>query len=153
MKAIRIHKYGEPEVLRYEDVPSPKPNSDEALIKTEAIGINFIDIYHRKGLYQQNLPFIPGMEASGVVEEIGKNVTEVKEGDRVAYAMQSGSYAEYSVVPSWKLYVLPDRLDFQSAAAMMLQGMTAHYLTHSTYPLKEGDIALVHAAAGCVGRL
>ncbi len=153
MKAIRIHKYGEPEVLRYEDVPSPKPNSDEALIKTEAIGINFIDIYHRKGLYQQNLPFIPGMEASGVVEEIGKNVTEVKEGDRVAYAMQSGSYAEYSVVPSWKLYVLPDRLDFQSAAAMMLQGMTAHYLTHSTYPLKEGDIALVHAAAGGVGRL
>ncbi len=153
MKAIQIHKYGDPEVLSYEDAPTPKPNADEALIKTEAIGINFIDIYHRKGLYQQNLPFIPGMEASGIVEEIGKNAAEVKEGDRVAYAMQIGSYAEYAVVPSWKLYILPDNLDFKSGAAMMLQGMTAHYLTHSTYHLKESDTILVHAAAGGVGRL
>ena len=153
MKAIRVHKYGSPEVLNYEDVPVPNPSDNEVLVKVEAIGVNFIDIYQRKGLYPQNLPFIPGMEASGVVEDVGKNATEIKKGDRVSYAMQIGSYAEYSVVPSWKLYILPDSLDFKYGAAMMLQGMTAHYLTHSTYPLKEGDTILVHAAAGGVGRL
>lgn len=153
MKAIRIHKHGGPEVLSYEDVPIPKPQPGEALVKIEAAGVNFIDIYHRTGLYPGNLPFTPGMEATGVVEEMGQDATEVKKGDRVAYAMQQGSYAEYAVVPAWKLVRVPDNLDMQSAAAIMLQGMTAHYLTHSTYPLKKGDIILVHAAAGGVGLL
>lgn len=153
MKAIVVHKYGNSDVLSHEDVTVHKPGDNEALIRIEAIGVNFIDIYHRKGLYPQNLPYIPGMEASGIVEEIGKNVTEVKKGDRVAYAMQIGSYAEYSIVPSWKLARLPDGFDFRSGAAIMLQGMTAHYLAHDTYPLKKDDAALVHAAAGGVGRL
>lgn len=153
MKAIRIHKHGGPEVLSYEDVPMPKPQRGEALVKIEAAGVNFIDIYNRTGLYPGNVPFIPGMEAAGVVEEIGQDATEVKKGARVAYAMQQGSYAEYAIVPAWKLVKIPDSIDMQSAAATMLQGMTAHYLTHSTYPLKEGDVILVHAAAGGVGLL
>jgi len=153
MKAIRIHKFGNPEVLSYEDVPIPKPSAGEALVKIKAVGVNFIDIYHRKGSYSNNLPFTLGMEASGIVEEIGKDVVEVTKGDRIAYAMQQGSYAEYAVVSSWKLAQLHDNTDFNSGAAMMLQGMTAHYLTHSTYTLKEGDTALVHAVAGGVGRL
>ena len=153
MKAIRVHKHGGPEVLSYDEVDVPEVGAGEALIKTEAIGVNFIDIYQRKGLYPQSLPFIPGMEASGIVEAAGSDVSEVKKGDRVAYAIQTGSYAEYAVVPSWKLARVPDNLSFQQACAAMLQGMTAHYLATDTFPLKKGNVALVHAAAGGVGLL
>jgi NADPH2:quinone reductase len=153
MKAIRVHNYGGPEVLKYEEVPTPKPGPGEARVKIEAAGVNYIDIYHRTGLYPGQLPFTPGMEGAGVVDEVGPGVSEIKVGDRVAYAMQQGSYAEYAIVPAWKLVPLPDNLSTQSAAAAMLQGMTAHYLTHSTYPLKTGDTVLIHAAAGGVGLL
>lgn len=153
MKAIRVHQYGGPEVLRYEDVPVPEPGAGEARLKIEAIGLNYIDIYQRTGLYPLKVPFTLGMEGAGVVDAVGANVTEVKKGDRVAYAMELGSYADHAVVPAWKLAPLPPNLDIRSAAAVMLQGMTAHYLTHSTYPLKKGETALVHAAAGGVGLL
>ncbi|HWP50013.1 MAG TPA: quinone oxidoreductase [Candidatus Limnocylindrales bacterium] len=153
MKAIRVHSYGGPEALKYEEVPTPKPGPGEARVKIEAAGVNYIDIYHRTGLYPGQLPFTPGMEGAGVVDEVGPGVSEIKVGDRVAYAMQQGSYAEYAIVPAWKLVPLPDNLSTQSAAAAMLQGMTAHYLTHSTYPLKTGDTVLIHAAAGGVGLL
>src|ERR1700743_587650 len=123
------------------------------LIRVAASGVNFIDVYFRIGLYKAELPFTPGNEASGTVEAVGPGVTEVKPGDRVAYAMHRGSYAEYTVVPSAQLVPLPDHVDFKSAAAAMLQGMTAHYLTHSSFPLKKGDTCLVHAAAGGAGRL
>jgi NADPH:quinone reductase len=153
MKAIRIHKYGGPEVLTSEDVPIPEPKAGEARVKIEAIGLNFIDIYQRTGLYPLQTPVTLGMEGAGVVDAIGDGVTEVKEGDRVAYAMILGSYAEYAIVPAAKLAPVPAEIDAKSAAALMLQGMTAHYLSHSTYPLKRGDTALVHAAAGGVGLL
>ncbi|HEV8342935.1 MAG TPA: quinone oxidoreductase [Candidatus Binatia bacterium] len=153
MKAIRVHQFGGPEVLRYEDVPPPEPRAAEARVKLEAIGLNFIDVYQRTGLYQQPLPFIGGREGAGVVDKVGPGVTEVKEGERVAYCMEPGAYAEYAVVPAWKLVPVLASLDSRSAAATMLQGMTAHYLTHSTYPLKRGEMALVHAAAGGVGLL
>ncbi len=153
MKAIRVHSYGGPEVLKYEEVPTPKPGPGEARVKIEAAGVNYIDIYHRTGLYPSQLPFIPGMEGAGIVDEVGSGVSEIRVGDRVAYAMQQGSYAEYAILPAWKLVPLPDNLSTQSAAAAMLQGMTAHYLTHSTYPLKAGDTVLIHAAAGGVGLL
>jgi NADPH2:quinone reductase len=153
MQAVRIHKYGGPEVLTYEEVPTPNPGPGEARVKVEAVGVNFIDIYHRTGLYPGQLPFIPGMEAAGVVDAVGSGVSEVKEGDRVAYAMQQESYAGYTIVPAWKLVPLPGNLSAKDAAAAMLQGMTAHYLIHSTYLLKAGEAALVHAAAGGVGLL
>jgi NADPH2:quinone reductase len=153
MKAIRIHKYGGPEVLTYEDVQIPEPKTGEARIKIEAIGLNFIDIYQRTGLYPLPTPFTLGMEGAGVVDVVGDGVTDVKAGDRVAYAMILGSYAEYAIVPAAKLAPLPANIDAKSAAALMLQGMTAHYLTHSTYQLKKGDTALIHAAAGGVGLL
>jgi NADPH2:quinone reductase len=153
MKAIRVHTPGGLEALRYEDVPTPTPKAGEALVKLEAIGINFIDIYIRSGLYKNALPLTLGQEGAGVVEAIGPNVTEVKVGDRVAYSGAPGSYAEYAVVPAARLVHVPDGIDTKSAAAAMLQGMTAHYLAHSTYPLKAGDTALVHAAAGGVGLL
>jgi len=153
MKAIRIHQYGGPEVLRFEDVAVPKPKAGEARLKIATIGVNFIDIYQRTGLYPLQTPVTLGMEGAGVVDAVGDSVTEVKVGDRVAYAMILGSYAEYAIVPAAKLARLPADLDMKSAAAIMLQGMTAHYLTHSTYPLKKGDTALVHAAAGGVGLL
>jgi len=153
MKAIRIDKYGGPEVLTSEDVPIPEPKSGEARVKIEAIGLNFIDIYQRAGLYPLQTPVTLGMEGAGVVDAIGDGVSEVKVSDRVAYAMILGSYAEYAIVPAAKLAPLPVKLDMKSAAALMLQGMTAHYLTHSTYALKRGDTALVHAAAGGVGLL
>jgi NADPH:quinone reductase len=140
--------------LRYEDVPVPKPGKGEAVVKIAAAGLNFIDIYFRTGLYKPpHLPFTPGSEAAGTVAEIGEGVTEVIPGDRVVYAMALGAYAEYAVVPSWRLVKLPDHVDFQSGAAIMLQGMTAQYLTHSTFPLKPGDRAVVHAGAGGVGLL
>ena len=153
MKAIRVHEYGGPDVLRYEEIPLPEPGAGEARVKIEAIGLNYIDIYQRTGLYPLTVPFTLGREGAGVVDAVGPNVTEVKKGDRVAYAMEPGSYAEYAVVPAWKLVPLPRTLDTRSAAAVMLQGMTAHYLTYSTYPLKKGETALVHAAAGGVGLL
>lgn len=153
MKAIRIHNHGGPEVLTYEDVPLPEPRAREARVKIEASGVNFIDIYHRTGLYPTNRPCILGSEGAGVVDAVGEGVTEVKQGDRVAYAMIPGSYAEYAVVPAGKLVPVPDDIDAKSAAGIMLQGMTAHYLTHSTYPLQKDETALVHAAAGGVGLL
>lgn len=153
MKAIRIHEYGGPDVLRFEEIPLPEPGSGEVRVKIEVAGVNYIDIYHRTGLYPSKIPFSPGMEGAGVVDAVGDNVPEVEIGDRVVYAMQQGSYAEFAVVPSWKLVQLPENLDFHSGAAVMLQGMTAHYLTHSTYPLKKGDTLLIHAAAGGVGLL
>ena len=153
MKAIRIHNHGGPEVLTYEDVPVPEPKAEQARVKIEASGVNFIDIYHRSGLYPMNLPCALGTEGAGVVDAVGEGVTEVKKGDRVAYAMLPGSYAEYTVVPAVRLVPLPDDIDAKSVAAVILQGMTAHYLTHSTYPLQKGETALLHAAAGGVGLL
>lgn len=153
MKAIRVHQYGGVEVMRYEDIPVPEPGAGEARIKIEAIGLNYVDVYQRAGLYQLKLPFTLGMEGAGIVDAVGRDVLEVKVGDRVAYSMVPGAYAEYAVVPSSRLVPLPKNIDSRSAAATMLQGKTAHYLTHSTYPLKTGDTALVHAAAGGVGLL
>ncbi len=154
MRAIRIHDYGGPEVLRLEEVETPEPGEGQARVAVEAIGVNYIDVYHRTGLYTSDaLPFTPGMEAAGVVEAVGPGVLEVAVGERVAYAMEKGSYAEAALVPSWKLVSLPEGLDFRSGAAAMLQGMTAHYLAHSIYPLGPGAWALVHAAAGGVGLL
>ena len=153
MKAIRVESYGGPDQLVYKDVEKPEPQENQALVKLECIGVNFIDVYHRTGLYPLRLPFTPGSEGAGTVESIGSEVTEVAVGDRVAYAMAVGSYAEYAAVPVTRLVKLPDGIDAQSGAAAMLQGMTAHYLSTSTYPLKSGDTALVHAAAGGVGLL
>jgi NADPH2:quinone reductase len=153
MKAIRVHQYGGVEVLSYEDIPVPEPGAGEARVKIEAIGLNYVDVYQRAGLYQLKLPFTLGMEGAGIVDAVGRDVSEVKVGDRVAYSMVPGAYAEYAVVPSSRLVPLPKNIDSRSAAATMLQGKTAHYLTHSTYPLKTGDTALVHAAAGGVGLL
>ena len=153
MKAVVLHEYGNADVLKYEDAPTPKPKEDEARVRLEAIGVNFIDVYHRKGLYPNKLPFISGMEGAGIVDKVGKNSFGIKEGDRVAYAMNTGSYAEYATVPAWKLAKVPDEIDMKTAASLMLQGMTAHYLTHSTFPLKKNNIILLHAAAGGVGLL
>ncbi|MGH7828506.1 MAG: quinone oxidoreductase family protein [Candidatus Binatia bacterium] len=153
MKAVRVHQYGGPEVLKTEDISVPEPNAGEARVKIEAIGLNYIDVYQRAGLYPLQTPFTLGMEGAGTVDSLGEGVTEIKEGDRVAYAMVPGSYAESAIVPAAKLAPLPASVSFGEAAALMLQGMTAHYLTHSTYPLQEGDTALVHAAAGGVGLL
>ncbi|MFB3072192.1 MAG: quinone oxidoreductase [bacterium] len=153
MRAIRVHEYGGPEVFKLEEITLPEPGGGEALVTVEAAGVNFIDVYHRTGLYPGALPFTPGMEAAGVVEAVGPGVYEVEVGDRVAYAMERGSYAERAVVSAWKLVRLPESLDAEAGAAAMLQGMTAHYLTRSTYPLAGGETALVHAAAGGVGLL
>lgn len=153
MRAIRVHQYGGPEVLRLEEVPLPQPGPGEALVRIEVAGVNFIDVYQRTGAYKGDLPFTPGMEGAGVVEAVGDGVRAVAVGDRVAYAMSRGSYAEYAVVPERLLARLPEDVSSELGAAIMLQGMTAHYLTHSTFPLKKGQRALVHAAAGGVGLL
>lgn len=153
MKAIRVHSPGGPEVLRYEDVPEPTPKPGEAVVKLEAIGLNFIDVYVRTGLYPAQTPIILGQEGAGTVTSVGPGVTEVKVGDRVAYTGVLGAYAEYAAVPANRLVRLPDEVSTRQAAALMLQGMTAHYLTHSTYKLKPGDTCLLHAAAGGVGLL
>ena len=153
MKAIQVKENGGPEQMRLVDIPVPQAGPGQALVKVAASGVNFIDVYFRTGLYKADLPFTPGMEAAGVVEAVGPEVSEVRPGDRVAYAMARGSYAEYAVVPAWQLMKVPDGIDLKSAAAVMLQGMTAHYLTHSTFPLKSGQTCLVHAAAGGAGRL
>jgi NADPH2:quinone reductase len=153
MKAIQVQKTGGPEVLTLADVSTPRPGTGEALLQIKAIGVNFIDVYFREGRYPAQLPFIDGQEAAGIVAEVGPGVTMVKPGDRVAYTGRLGAYAEYAVVPADRLVKIPDQLDFRQAAAAMLQGMTAHYLTHTTYPLKRGETALIHAAAGGVGLL
>ena len=153
MKAIRIHKVGGPEAMKLEDVPQPEPAGGEARVRLEAIGVNFIDTYHRTGLYKVDLPFTPGMEAAGVVDGVGPGVEDVRTGDRVAYAGTLGAYAEQAVVPAKKLVPLPDGLDGRDAAAAMLQGLTAQYLTRSTFRLEHGHTVLIHAAAGGVGLL
>jgi NADPH2:quinone reductase len=153
MKAIRVHEIGGPEVLRYEDAPVPQPGPGEARVKIEAAGLNYIDTYFRAGLYAAPPPFTPGSEAAGVVDAVGPGVTLVKPGDRVAYCLVLGTYAEYAVVPATMLVPVPAGLGSDLAAASILQGMTAHYLTISTYPLKQGDVALVHAAGGATGQL
>lgn len=153
MKAIRVTSPGGPEVLQLADVEMPTPGPGEALVRLHAVGVNFIDIYHRTGLYPLPTPFTPGSEGAGVVEAVGEGVTEVKPGDRVAFAMQRGAYAEAITVPAWMLAPLPDDVSYIQGAATLLQGMTAHYLACSTFELKPGDQALVHAAAGGVGGL
>ena len=153
MKAVRVHHYGGLEALKYEEVPVPEPGEGEARVKIEAVGVNFIDIYHRIGRYQGSLPLTLGQEAAGIVDAVGPNVTDVKPGDHVVYASVQGSYAEYTIAPSWRLVPVPTGVDAQHAVAVMIQGMTAHYLTFSTYPLKEGETALVHAAGGGTGQL
>src|SRR5258706_1466271 len=153
MKAIRVSQTGGCEVLQYVDVATPKPGAGEALVRIEAIGVNFIDCYHRTGLYKMPLPFTPGSEAAGVVEEVGEGVDSVKRGDRVAYAMVRGAYAEYAVAPADKLVPLQESIDAKTAAAAMLQGMTAHYLSTSVHRIESGEVVLVHAAAGGVGAL
>ncbi|HOK45431.1 MAG TPA: quinone oxidoreductase [Bryobacteraceae bacterium] len=153
MKAILVHACGGPDQLRYEEVPTPAPGPGQALVKVAAAGVNFIDIYHRTGLYKLPTPIALGMEGAGTVEAVGPDVREFAPGDRVAWAWGGGSYAEYAALPASALVKIPDRIEFQTAAAVMLQGMTAHYLALSTYPIKERETALVHAAAGGVGLL
>ena len=153
MKAVRIHTAGGPEAMRVDDVPQPTPQAGEALVKIDAAGLNYIDVYFRSGQYKANLPLTLGMEGGGTVAAVGPNVTDVKAGDKVAYTGVPGAYAEYAIVPAGRLVVLPAGLTTKQGAAMMLQGMTAHYLACSTYPLKAGDTCLVHAAAGGVGLL
>jgi NADPH2:quinone reductase len=153
MKSILVHEPGGPEKMLLVEAPTPQPGPRDALVRVAATGVNFIDIYFRTGLYKAPLPVTLGSEAAGTVEAVGAEVAGLRPGDRVAYAMARGSYAEFAVVPAWQLVKIPDALDFERAAAAMLQGMTAHYLTHSTYPLKSGDACLVHAAAGGAGGL
>jgi NADPH2:quinone reductase len=153
MKQIQITHCGGPEVMKLADAPKPSPGAGQALVKIAAAGVNFIDVYFRCGLYKADLPFTPGSEASGTVESVAPGVTVVKPGDRVAYAMARGAYSEYALVTADQLVPLPDGVDLRTAGAALLQGMTAHYLTHSTWPVKPGDKVLVHAAAGGAGRL
>jgi len=153
MKAVRAQSPGGPEVLRYEDVPRPEPKAGEAVVKIEAAGVNFIDVYHRTGAYKASFPLTLGQEGAGTVAAVGPEVVGVRVGDRVASVSMAGSYAEYAAVPAEKLVALPEQVSFEQAAAAMLQGMTAQYLTGSTYLLKAGDTCLVHAAAGGVGQL
>lgn len=153
MKAIRIHGFGGPEALSADELPLPEPGPGQARVKLAAIGVNFIDTYQRKGLYPGPLPRVLGSESAGVVDAVGAGVTELQAGDRVVSASAPGSYAEYVVVPVAQLVPIPEAVSFETAAAAMLQGLTAHYLAFSTFPLKPGDTALVHAAAGGVGRL
>lgn len=153
MKAIRVHGPGGPEALTWEEIPTPEPGPGTARVRVEVAGVNYIDVYHRTGQYNLSLPFIPGQEGAGVVDAVGPGVTEVQVGDRVAWANAAGSYAEYAVVPAAKLVPLPAGIGTEVGAAIMLQGMTAHYLAHSTFPLRPGHRALVHAAAGGVGLL
>ena len=160
MRAVRVHELGGPDVLRYEEVPKPQPRAGEVLVKVAAAGVNYLDIYYRSGFHWgghhgRALPYIPGAEAAGTVIELGANVTDVKVGDRVAYGISNGygSYAELYALPAWHLYKIPSSITFEDAAAIMLQGMTAHYLTHSTYTVKPNDTVLIHAAAGGTGSL
>ena len=160
MRAVRVHEFGGPDVLRYEEVPEPQPRAGEVLVKVAAAGVNYLDIYYRSGFHWGShhgraLPYIPGAEAAGTVIELGPNVTDIKVGDRVAYGISNGcgSYAELYALPAWHLYKIPSSIAFEDAAAIMLQGMTAHYLTHSTYAVRPNDTVLIHAAAGGTGSL
>ncbi|HYA28361.1 MAG TPA: quinone oxidoreductase [Acidobacteriota bacterium] len=160
MNAIRVHELGPAEVLRYEETSDPRPKADEVLVKIEAAGVNYLDIYYRSGFHwgghhHRSLPYIPGAEGAGTVVETGAAVSDIKVGDHVAYGISngSGSYAELLALPAWHLFKLPNSINCQTAAAVMLQGMTAHYLTHSTYSIKPNDSVLVHAAAGGTGLL
>ena len=160
MKAVRVHELGGPEALRYEEIPDPSPKSGEVLVKIEAAGVNFLDIYYRSGFHwgghhHRTLPYIPGAEASGTAVEVGPEVEDIKVGDRVAYGISNGygSYAELYAAPSWHLFKLTNSVDFQIAAAVMLQGMTAHYLIHEYKLPAPGTVVLIHAAAGGMGLL
>jgi NADPH:quinone reductase len=153
MKTIHVVEPGGPEKMQLVDVPAPQPGPNQALVRLGAIGVNFIDINFRLGRYKSDTPIVLGNEGAGTVEAVGPGASEIAVGDRVAWAMHRGSYAELAIVPTSLLVKLPDSVDFQTGAAAMLQGMTAHYLTHSTYPLKSGETCLVHAAAGGTGSL
>lgn len=153
MKAIRVHAPGGPEVMKLEDVPDPSPGPGQVVVKLEAAGLNYIDVYFRTGQYKAPLPLTPGLEGAGTVTAVGPGVTDLKAGDRVAYTGIPGSYAQMNAAPADRLVKLPDGLSFRDGAAAMLQGMTAHYLIMSTYPVKKGDVCLVHAAAGGMGLL
>ena len=153
MKVIQVKRVGGPEVLEFVDLPVPQPKPDEVVIKVAAVGVNYIDVYYREGRYKASLPFISGQEGAGTVSAIGANVKGIKVGDKVAWTGLLGSYAEYAAVPADRVVPVPAGVSERQAAAAMLQGMTAHYLCHDTYPLKRGETALVHAAAGGVGLL
>ena len=153
MKAIRTHRLGGPEVLQYEDVPVPTAGQGEALVRVEAAGVNFIDVYRRTGLYKVELPHTLGQEGAGTVDAVGPGVTDVAIGDRVAFTDVPGAYAQYAVAPADRLIPIPPKVSNRQAAAVILQGLTAHYLALATYPLEPGDVCLVHAAAGGVGLL
>jgi NADPH2:quinone reductase len=153
MKAIQISETGGPEVLKLAELPIPQPGPGQVLIRVEATGVNFIEIYFRKGTYKAALPLVPGSEAAGTVEELGPGVTGFAAGDAVASVSVLGSYAEYALAPAAGLVKVPEGVTMEQAAAAMLQGMTAHYLVTSTFPLKKGDTMLVHAGAGGVGLL
>jgi len=153
MKAIRIHETGDPDVLKYEDTAIPEPGPSQVRVKVKAAGVNFIDTYHRRGWYPLATPFTPGVEAAGVVDALGPDVTGIAVGDRVAYGLTTGSYAEYALVSVDVVVPLPDGVSFEEGAAAMIQGMTAHYLACSTYPLQPDDTCLIHAAAGGTGAI
>jgi NADPH2:quinone reductase len=153
MKAIQVTQPGPPEAMELEELPIPQPKTNEAIVKVSASGVNFIDVYFREGRYKAPMPFVLGQEGAGAVTAVGSDVKSVKPGDRVAWTGLLGSYAEYAAVPADRLVPIPDGVTDQQAASAMLQGMTAHYLSHDTFPLKRGDTALVHAAAGGVGLL
>jgi NADPH2:quinone reductase len=153
LKAVRAHGTGGPEVLKYEEVPTPSPGAGQVLVRITGVGVNFIEVYQRTGLYPVKIPFIPGSEAAGVVERVGEGVSAVKTGQRVVSQSFAGAYAEYAIAPAERLVVLPDEVPERLGAAVMLQGLTAHYLAHSTYQLSSSDTCLVHAAAGGTGLL
>jgi len=153
MRAIRVHETGGPEMLRYDEVPAPEPAPDQVRVKVAATGLNYIDTYHRNGLYKLPLPFVPGGEFAGTVDAVGADVQGWSVGDRVATASGTGGYAEYALAPGDKLVRVPEGVELEMAAAVLLQGLTAHYLVTSTYPLKAGEHCLIHAAAGGVGLL
>src|ERR1700719_1131100 len=152
MKAVRFHAYGGPEVLRLEEIPVPEIKPDEVLVRVRAAGVNYIDVYQRTGLYKNPLPFGPGIEGAGIIEKAGSE-TAFKPGIRVAWTQHPGAYAEFAAVPAWKVVALPDGVDEQRGAAALTQGITAEYLSETTYPARTGDVALVHAGAGGVGLL
>lgn len=153
MKAVRVERHGGPEVLAYREIDTPLPGEGEALVKVAAIGVNYVDVYHRSGYYHIEPPFIPGIEAAGTVAAVGTGVTEFQVGDRVAYATHLGGYTEYALIPARKLVKIPAGIDFKVASSILLQGLTAHFLTDRIYPVQPGDCILIHAAAGGVGQL
>ena len=153
MKAVQITEFGGPEVMKYQDLPDLSPNEGQALVQIEAVGVNYTDTYSRSGVNPTTLPWVVGVEGAGVVKQVGPNVTQVREGDSVVYCGIPGSYAEQAIVPADRLIKIPQGLDSKASAAAMFQGLTAHYLCHSTYQVKQGDKVLVHAGAGGVGLL